>query len=161
MGWNIVIISGGQTGADRAALDFALALDVPHGGWCPSGRQAGDGVLDEKYKLKETPSDDPAERTEWNVRDSDATVVMTLGPKAKGGAALTLRFAKKMKKPFIHLHSGVLAAAEKLIAFTEKHAVKRLNVAGSRESEEPGLYAWVDGVLRKTHKEMQSRNAGY
>lgn len=71
------IISGGQTGADRAALDFAIAHDIPHGGWCPSGRLAEDGRIPSRYQLRETPSPDYAQRTEWNVRDSDGTVIFS------------------------------------------------------------------------------------
>lgn len=73
----IKIVSGGQTGADRAALDWALAHGVPCGGWCPKGRKAEDGPIDLKYPLKETPSSSYIQRTEWNVRDSDATVVFS------------------------------------------------------------------------------------
>jgi hypothetical protein len=70
------IVSGGQTGADRAALDWAIARHVPHGGWCPKGRKAEDGVIDARYELMETPSDFYEERTLWNVRDSDGTVIL-------------------------------------------------------------------------------------
>src|SRR2546423_13574935 len=67
------IVSGGQTGADRAALDFALAHKIPQGGWCPKGRRAEDGVIEPCYRLVETPSSRYSQRTAWNVRDSDAT----------------------------------------------------------------------------------------
>ena len=70
------IVSGGQTGVDRAALDAALALGMRCGGWCPAGRWAEDGPIDPRYPLRETPSGDPAQRTEWNVRDSDATLIL-------------------------------------------------------------------------------------
>jgi hypothetical protein len=70
------VVSGGQTGVDRAALDAALACGLPCGGWCPRGRRAEDGPIDPGYPLRETPGDDYAERTEWNVRDSDATLVL-------------------------------------------------------------------------------------
>lgn len=151
----IVIISGGQTGAHRAALDWAIKHNLPHGGWCPKGRVALDGPLDEKYQLKETTTEEYLERTEWNVRDSDATVVFTLAPKATGGAQKTLTFARKHKKPFLHLHKGILAASEKLNVFMEKHRVKRLNVAGSRECKEPGLYAWVMESLDKAKANIE------
>lgn len=150
MAVKFVIISGGQTGAHRAALDWCLKYNLPHGGWCPQGRQAMDGPIDPKYKLKETPSEDSLERTEWNVRDSDATVVFTLGPKAAGGAQKAITYARKMKKPCLHLHRGILGASEKLIAFIEKHYVRRLNVAGSRECREPGIYDWVTLALERT-----------
>ena len=77
----ITILSGGQTGADRAALDFAIEYGLPHGGWCPRGRLAEDGPIDERYELTETPSHRYAQRTEWNVRDSDATVVFSIARK--------------------------------------------------------------------------------
>ena len=84
------IISGGQTGADRAALDFAIDHGIEHGGWCPKGRWAEDGAIAERYPLKETPSADVAQRTEWNARDSDGTLVITEGAPV-AGTALTKR----------------------------------------------------------------------
>ena len=149
MSKDIVIISGGQTGADRAGLDFAINHEIPHGGWCPKGRKSLDGPLDEKYRLKETPSDDYLQRTEWNVRDSDATVVFTLAEKATGGSAKTLSFARKHKKPFLHLSQTMLGQSDKLVRFLEERGVRRLNVAGSRESKEPGIYDWATKVLEK------------
>ncbi|MFZ4766041.1 MAG: putative molybdenum carrier protein [Roseimicrobium sp.] len=154
MNLRLVIISGGQTGADRAALDWALRNDLPHGGWCPKGRVASDGPLDECYRLKETPTDDLLQRTEWNVKDSDATVVFTLAPKALGGSAKALSYAKKYRRPSLHLHQGMLAVAEKLAAFLAVNAYRRLNVAGSQESEEPGIYDWVLRSLDKTKSVM-------
>jgi Circularly permutated YpsA SLOG family len=145
----IIIFSGGQTGADRAALDWAIANNIPHGGWCPLGRGAEDGELDAKYKLKETPTDVELERTQFNVRDADATVVFTVAPKASGGAQKALSAARKLKKPVLHLHRGILAVGEKLALFIDKHGVRRLNVAGSRESEEPGIYEWVGDAMEK------------
>jgi len=161
MSWEIIIISGGQTGADRAALDWAIEHGIPHGGWCPKGRVASDGPLDSKYLLKETPTEEPLERTAWNVRDSDATVVFTLAPKATGGSQKALSIAKKMKKPCLHLHRGILAVSEKLVAFTEKYHVRRLNVAGSRESVEPGLNEWVMQSLAKSKAMVEKRTAGF
>ncbi len=73
------IMSGGQTGADRAALDFAIGHGIKHGGWCPKGRRAEDGAIDARYQLKETPSANFVQRTEWNTRDSDGTVVFSIG----------------------------------------------------------------------------------
>lgn len=91
------IISGGQTGADRAALDFALTLGIPHGGWCPRGRLAEDGPVPERYILSETPTRAYAVRTEWNVRDSDGTVIFTLGwPPLSGGSLKTWKFAESL-----------------------------------------------------------------
>lgn len=155
------IISGGQTGADRAALDFAIKHCIAHGGWCPKGRLALDGPLEAKYQLKETPSAGYPQRTEWNVRDSDATVVFTLAPEASGGSQKTIKVAGKHTKPCLHLHAGIEHADDDLIAFTEKHHVNNLNMAGSRESKEPGLYDWVTSVLESVKAKLDSREMGH
>lgn len=89
------------------------------------------------------------ERTEWNVRDSDGTVVFTLAEKATGGSSKTLSFARKHKKPALHIHGGMLGRTEKYLEFFAKHDIRRLNVAGSRESKEPGIYEWVMRLLEK------------
>jgi len=87
------IVSGGQTGADRAALDWALAHGVECGGWCPKRRKAEDGPIDPKYPLKETPSVSYVQGTEWNVLDSDATVLFPILPTLSGGSKRTMEFA--------------------------------------------------------------------
>jgi hypothetical protein len=92
------IVSDGQTGADRAALDWALSHRLPCGGWCPKGRKAEDGPIDSKYPLKESPSASYLQRTEWNVRDSDATVLFSLAAELKGGSKKTVEFAKKQSQ---------------------------------------------------------------
>lgn len=92
------IVSGGQAGVDRAALDVALQLGMPCGGWCPKDRKAEDGLIAPCYPLRETPSDDYAQRTEWNVRDSDGTLVLTIGPPTEG-TAFTVTVAARLKKP--------------------------------------------------------------
>src|SRR5215472_1184066 len=135
----ITIVSGGQTGADRAALDWALAHNVPCDGWCPKGRKAEDGPIDLKYPLKETPSSSYLQRTEWNVRDSDATVLFSIESALTGGSKKTMDFARAHKKPWLHLWAGDSTAADKLKAFIEEHRVKILNVAGPRASNEPGV----------------------
>jgi hypothetical protein len=145
----ITIVSGGQTGADRAALDWALEHNVPCGGWCPKGRKAEDGPIDPKYPLKETPSSSYLQRTEWNVRDSDATVLFSIQPTLSGGSKRTMEFARKHKKPRLHLSAGDNAAADKLKAFTEEHRVKILNVAGPRASNEPGVAEFVMRTLEE------------
>jgi hypothetical protein len=145
---SLTIISGGQTGADRSALDFAIAHAIPHGGWCPRGRMAEDGPLDECYQLRETPSRQYAERTEWNIRDSDATVVFSLQREVTGGTALTLGLARRMGKPVLQLVEGDPAAsAVELQSFLSKHDVQRLNVAGPRASQEPQIANFVTAVL--------------
>jgi hypothetical protein len=148
----ITIVSGGQTGADRAALDFALEFGLEHGGWCPRGRRAEDGVIDERYRLQETPSSRYDQRTRWNVRDSDATVVFSIARKVTGGTALTLALAERQGKPCLHLASDAAAEgnwdpAGQLLDFLAAHHVRRLNVAGPRGSQEPLVAAFVRGVL--------------
>lgn len=145
------IVSGGQTGADRAALDAAMEHGLPHGGWCPAGRRAEDGAIDLAYELVETPSADYAQRTEWNVRDSDATLILTLSPRLAGGTLLTRRFAEFYGKPCLQLDASAENPEDDLRVFFEKHRsrIATLNVAGSRESEEPGVYRFVRGLLGK------------
>jgi hypothetical protein len=108
---DVTILSGGQTGADRAALDFALEFGLAHGGWCPRGRLAEDGPIDERYKLTETPSRRYNQRTEWNARDSDATAVFSVTREVSGGTALTLGLVRRLGKPCLHL-VGEESAAE-------------------------------------------------
>lgn len=148
----VTIVSGGQTGADRAALDFAIEFGLPHGGWCPRGRKAEDGPIDERYRLTETPSHRYSQRTEWNVRDSDATVVFSIAPEVTGGTALTLALAMRLGKPSMHLSGEVASAAgadpvQDLLDFLAAHRVSRLNVAGPRASQEPEVAAFVRRVL--------------
>ena len=96
----------GQTGADRTALDWAIWHDIPHGGWCPKGRKAEDGPIGSKYLLKETPTSNYRQRTEWNVRDSDGTVIFSLAPALTGGSKKTIEFAIKHEKPWrFHMHA--------------------------------------------------------
>ena len=139
------LISGGQTGADRAALDVAVRHGFPHGGWCPKGRKAEDGPIGGQYQLVETPSANYLQRTEWNVRDTDGTVVFTLSKEATGGSLRTINFSLKHKKPCLHLSpcSAGFAPALLLQRFVAEHGIKRLNVAGSRESKEPGVWKWT------------------
>lgn len=148
------LVSGGQTGADIAALDVALRFDFPHGGWCPKGRRSLDGPIPDRYQLLETPSTSYLQRTEWNVRDSDGTVVFTLGAEATGGSLRTIGFANKLGKPCLHLsrEPGLLGyrdCSKLLQAFVQENGIQTLNVAGSRESKEPGIYLWVMGVLER------------
>jgi hypothetical protein len=148
---NLTIVSGGQTGADRAALDFAIKHGLAYGGWCPRGRLAEDGPIDRCYELQETTSRRYAERTEWNVRDSDATVVFTITPVVSGGTALTIDLATRLGKPWLHLSrdngSATAEHACRLLDFLAEHDVKQLNIAGPRASQEPEIAAFVCDVL--------------
>ena len=141
------LVSGGQTGADIAALDVAVGYGFPHGGWCPKGRKSLDGPIPVKYLLTETPSESYLQRTEWNVRDNDGTVVFTFAKEPTGGSLKTIGFAKKHGKPFLHISRACYDPAPKLQKFVEEHGIKTLNVAGSRESKDPGIYQWVKRVL--------------
>lgn len=134
-----VIISGGQTGVDRAALDTARKLDIPQAGWCPRGRRAEDGPIYAEYRLQETDSEEYKVRTERNVRDSDATLVLNLG-RLEGGTAMTVKFAHQYGKPcrVVDMQHPDLPGA--IHDWLDKHDVKRLNVAGPRESKRPGIY---------------------
>ena len=146
------IISGGQTGADRAALDWAIENGVGHGGWCPKGRKAEDGILDAKYGLFETPRADYLQRTEWNVKDSDGTVIFTLAPELTGGSKRTAEFAQKHQKPWLHVSAKTPNLAETVRDFVAKNQIRLLNVAGSRASKEPGVEAFVIFVLNQAFK---------
>jgi hypothetical protein len=147
----IFVISGGQTGADRAALDVALALGIPYGGWVPRGRRDETGTIPARYRgLVDSGSDDPAVRTRLNVRDSDGTVILSHGALA-GGSALTAEAARDMGRPCLHLDlhvRGIEAAAAALRAWLESNSVARLNVAGPRASEDPTIFDDAVTVLR-------------
>src|SRR5262249_13275837 len=141
------IISGGQTGVDRAALDVALELGLPCGGWCPRGRKAEDGPLDLKYPLQETSTPSYAQRTECNVRDSDGTLVLTRG-QPKGGTALTIQLAKRYQKPHLVMDLDDKPSAAAIREWAEVHRIGVLNVAGPRDSERAGTYAQAANLLR-------------
>jgi hypothetical protein len=143
------IISGGQTGVDRAALDVALELGIPCGGWCPKGGRAEDGPLPTCYPLLETPAAHYSQRTAWNVRDSDGTLVLTRG-KARGGTALTVRLAAKQGKPYLRLDlDNNKPVADQVREWAEGHGIRILNVAGPRESEMPGIYSEARRLLQE------------
>ena len=141
------IVSGGQTGVDRAALDVALELGVPCGGWCPQGRRAEDGPTDPRYPLQETPWWGYPQRTEWNVRDSDGTLVLTCGEPDRG-TALTVDLAARHRKPCLVVDLAGPADVESVRAWAESHRVRVLNVAGPRETSKPGIYARAKAFLR-------------
>jgi hypothetical protein len=142
------VISGGQTGVDRAALDFALENGIPCGGWCPQGRKAEDGMIPPRYPLQETPSPDYKERTEWNVRDSDGTLILTWG-KPTQGTAFTIEVAQRLGKPclIIDLLSPPFWPA--VYDWFKKYSLNILNVAGPRESKVPEIYGRALDYLEK------------
>ncbi len=142
------IVSGGQTGVDRAALDVALELGIPCGGWCPQGRRAEDGPIPERYPLHETPWSGYPQRTEWNVRDSEGTLVLTQG-KPDGGTALTSQMAARYEKPCLVIDLKESPNPADVIAWATTHRIQILNVAGPRESEGQGIYAQAAKFLRE------------
>ena len=146
------LISGGQTGVDRAALDVGLALGPPIGGWCPKGRRAEDGVIPARYPLMETPERNYQTRTRRNIEDSDGTLILNLGV-LDGGTALTADLARQIGKPclVVALEAGIEPAAFR--DWLAANAIAVLNVAGPRESQRPGVYAaavrCLEGLLRE------------
>jgi len=144
-GPGFTVVKGGQTGADRAGLDWAIAHGLRHGGWCPGGRTSEDGVVPDRYTLQETPGAGYLQRTKWNVRDSDATLIFTLDEQLDGGSARTAKFAMKLNKPWLHVWPGV--KPQYVAGFLAQHRVKILNVAGKRASVAPGIEELVHAVL--------------
>jgi len=133
------VVSGGQTGVDRAALDVALDLNVACGGWCPAGRRAEDGPLDVRYPLRETRSAHYACRTRWNVRDSDGTLIVTSG-RLTGGTALTRSIATQLGRPWLVVDPDQRAHVARSIEWLSDQAIRTLNIAGPRLSHEPTIY---------------------
>ncbi|MEW6766011.1 MAG: putative molybdenum carrier protein [Pseudomonadota bacterium] len=144
------IVSGGQTGADRAALDFAIAHGIEHGGWCPAGRKAEDGPIDARYALTETEGG-YARRTRLNVRDSDGTLVLNLGELADGTLS-TVNHARRMKRPCLvaQLDAGLSEGLlQNIWRWLSENAIEVLNVAGPRESKRPGIYGLTFACLER------------
>lgn len=134
------VVSGGQTGVDRAALDAAMEAHIPCGGWCPKGRKAEDGTIPERYPLQETETADYAVRTRRNVRDSDGTLVLTRGG-IEGGTAETVYDAERLKKPYLPIDLDARPDAASVLTWIREHNISVLNVAGPRESKSHGVYA--------------------
>ena len=143
------IVSGGQTGADRGALDFAIQHGYSHGGWAPQGRKAEDGLIPPKYQLTELADGGYRQRTRRNVEDSDGTLIVNLGG-LDGGTLATEAFARKKGKPYfvVQLDDGVTAnLAISVLAWLREHSIHTLNIAGPRESKRPGIYGLTGELL--------------
>jgi hypothetical protein len=142
------IISGGQTGADRAGLDAAIEISIPYGGWLPKGRKAEDGTVPDKYSaMQEMTRGGYPKRTEKNVIDSDGTVIFTYG-KLSTGSALTAKFARQYNRPYLHIdlekkHDPISIIKDWIIDWD----IKVLNVAGRSASKAPKIYETVKGIL--------------
>jgi hypothetical protein len=145
------IISGGQTGAARAALDVAIALGIPHGGWIPRGRITEKGPLPEKYRLQEMPSDRYPRGTEQNVMDSDGTLIIARG-KLTGGADYTRQMTLKHKKQLLGVdldQIDLFKAASLVASWIKMRRIAILNVAGPRASKDPQVYSDVINILER------------
>jgi len=162
------IISGGQTGADRAALDFAINNDIPHGGWVPKGRRAEDGEIPARYDVREAPVGDYSRRTELNVMDSDGTLILSYG-ELTGGSALTAMLAKKHAKPCLHMdlnrHTEFQATVD-ITHWINENRIEVLNVAGPRAGNDSKIYdatvnvleaVWLLGLVGATLPEVMNR----
>ncbi len=153
------IISGGQTGADRAALDFAILHGIPYGGWVPRGRRTEDGTLPQKYRLEEMPTPDYAQRTEKNVLSADGTLVVSHGY-LKGGSALTVFLAERHGKPCIHADLGewsVRDAAERIRKWLRDQRIGVLNVAGPRAGMDREIYRATFDLLEALLAEFEKK----
>ncbi len=133
------IVSGGQTGSDRAALDAAIAFGIAHGGWCPRGRRAEDGPIPERYHLTETPRREYRQRTAWNVRDSDGTLLL-VRKKITGGTRYTLQCIEESGRPFLIVNPDDRAATAEVQHWLVIHSIRVLNIAGPRGSSDPAMY---------------------
>lgn len=133
------IVSGGQTGVDRAALDLALEKGIPCGGWCPAGRHADDGVIPERYPLRETAEMDHTIRTEHNVRDSDGTLMLYRGS-LQGGTAYAVLMARHLNRPVLAVNLDDSFDVDAVAAWIRNNRIRVLHVGGQRESSCPGIY---------------------
>jgi len=146
----VKIISGGQTGADRAALDAGMESGFPVGGCCPAGRMAEDGPIDLRYPLKEIEGGYES-RTKRNVEDADGTVVFYEGY-LHGGTEKTVNFCKESAKPHTIIDidlAGVDAAIHKILSFVDDYKIRVLNVAGPRQSHCPYIYRYVKNTIQR------------
>jgi len=153
----IKIVSGGQTGADRAALDWSIAHQIPHGGWCPEGRLAEDGVIDAAYQLAELPGGGYRQRTKANVQDSDATLIVSIAPNLSGGSLATAKFGDQLRKPWLHVHPG-MDWKVRIADWLQRNVIHVLNVAGPRASKEPDVAHFTHVVLDEVIRHFEISN---
>ncbi len=147
------IISGGQTGVDRGALDAAIKLMIPHGGWIPLGRLTEEGPLPQKYKLAETDNSSYADRTEKNVRDADGTLIISRGP-LTGGSEYTREMAVRHNRPWLHIDLKLIPAFQAAKAINDwisKGGIEILNVAGPRASKDARIYQDTLNILESAY----------
>jgi hypothetical protein len=160
------LVSGGQTGVDRGALDAALELGVPCGGWCPAGRLAEDGVVPARYPVSELRGAGYDERTRKNVEDSDGTLIVTFG-RASGGTARTLEVCRELGRPHLIVDAASITleeAVSRAVRFVREAGVGQLNVAGPRASGEPRGYEYAHALVRELCRQCgvtESCSPGY
>lgn len=156
----IKIVSGGQTGVDRAALDIAIKLNIPHGGWCPRNRLSEDGVIPAKYQLAETKSSEYSERTKLNIQDSDGTLIIVpkIDIKITDGTILTIQEAQYTGKPHLIVNISEQIDTLSIIRWTNENNINILNIAGPRESQCPGIYVKSCKVIEHIIKAVISYN---
>ena len=142
------IVSGGQTGVDRAALDVAQELQLERGGWCPWGRLAEDGCIPDEYPLQETATADYAERTKLNVQDSEGTLILTVGPPI-GGTLYTIECAQQLSKPYCVVDLLQNSDVNEVKHWRQDNQITVLNVAGPRQSQSPEGYRLAVRFLRE------------
>lgn len=152
------IISGGQTGVDRAALDTALELGIAIGGWCPKGRKSEGGAIPDKYPLTETPKSYSLQRTEWNIRDSDATLILNMGD-LEGGTKRTLELAHKLDKPALVVQLDQTYTIENIRSWLIKNKVESLNIAGPRSSKQPHIYMQTRRLCQELFRNQSGLNS--
>jgi hypothetical protein len=159
------IISGGQTGVDQAALDAAINLGIPHGGWVPKGRKTENGPLPDKYTMRQMPTSSYSERTEQNVIDSDGTLIISRGSLTEG-SEYTRKMAMKHHRPWLHIELNKISkfqAAEIVVTWIIENKIKIINVAGPRASKDPEIYVDVLNLIESVYylslvKESTSRS---
>ncbi len=145
-----LLVSGGQTGVDRGALDAAITIGLPHGGWCPRDRKAEDGPIPRQYQLLEMTSEDYSHRTRQNVLDSQATLILSQGH-LSGGTALTRRLAEELNRPLLVIKQEAAQEAQLVLQIQQWLAELQppvLNVAGPRESQRPGIGDWANRIIQ-------------
>ena len=156
------IVSGGQTGVDRGALDAALSLGVPCGGWCPEGRLAEDGVIPTRYPLVELRGAGYEERTRRNAEDSDGTLIITFG-RASGGTARTIEICEKLGRPHLVVDAATVLleyAVGAALRFVQEENIRQLNVAGPRASGEPRGHEYASSLVRELCRQCAVSGSG-
>jgi hypothetical protein len=133
------IVSGGQTGVDRAALDVAIVSGIDHGGWCPKGRRAEDGRIPERYNLQETPRAGYRQRTAWNVRDSDGTLIL-VRHRLRGGSRYTCDCAIQSGQRYFLARLDAMTSPQSAYQWIQEHSIAILNIAGPRATSDPLIY---------------------